>query len=54
MERDIGEMDVTETHIGEMDIGERDIAEMDIGENDVEETVTTCRFAMHLMIHIHI
>jgi len=38
----------------ERDIGVRDIGQRDIGEWEIGETVTTCRFAEQLLIHIHI
>jgi len=58
-ERDIGDRDVWGRDIGERenrdrDIGDRDIGERDSGERDIRETVATCRFNQHLLIHIHI
>jgi hypothetical protein len=38
----------------ERDIWETDIRETDIPKTDIGETVTTCRFAEYLLLHIDI
>jgi len=53
-ERDIGYGDIWERDVGESDIRQRDICERDIGERDNGKSVTSCKFAEQLLIHIHL